>query len=49
MTRYITSAEIEELAEQEATPDAGSEGLGALVKGDQEVTSEALPESTPEA
>lgn len=49
VTRYITSAEIEELAEQEATPDAGSEGLGALVKGDQEVTSEALPESTPEA
>lgn len=32
VTRYITSAEIEELAEQEATPDAGSEGLGALVK-----------------
>ena len=49
VTRYITSAEIEELAEQEATPDAGSEGLGVLVKGDQEVTSEALPESTPEA
>lgn len=49
VTRYITSAEIEELTEQEATPDAGSEGLGALVKGDQEVTSEALPESTPEA
>ena len=50
VTRYITSAEQEELAKkeatQEATPDdAGTEGIGALEKGE----SEATPEATPEA
>lgn len=46
VTRYITSAEQEELAKkeaiQEATPDdAGTEGIGALEKGEPEATPEA--------
>ena len=54
VTRYITSAEQEELAKKEATqeaapettpeatPDnAGTEGIGALEKGESEATPEA--------
>lgn len=50
VTRYITSAEQEELAKKEATqeaapeatPDnAGTEGIGAIEKGEPEATPEA--------
>ncbi len=50
VTRYITSAEQEELAKKEATQeaapeatpdDAGTEGIGALEKGEPEATPEA--------
>lgn len=46
VTRYITTAEQEELAEKETTPeatpdDAGTEGIGALEKGEPEATPEA--------
>ena len=50
VTRYITSAEQEELAKKEATQeaapeatpdDAGTEGIGALEKGESEATPEA--------
>ena len=50
VTRYITSAEQEELAKKEAAPeatpettpdDAGTEGIGALEKGDPEAAPEA--------
>lgn len=50
VTRYITSAEQEKLAKKEATKeaapeatpdDAGTEGIGALEKGEPEATPEA--------